>query len=378
MPAGSRALRRASLSLIAVGLLTALTASTAGATPLADEWTAAPPPPALASVLAAVQPPARAHSSPVEELLEVFGWSVDGLQTSIAARLTLPPLSAPAAAWAPPPRLVEGAPPPPPSTASAVVVMDEASMALLAQRDPNRRLAPASLTKVATAALAVQTGRLDETVHNNVESWAMPGSSLMGLHPGDQFSLRDLVYGLMLPSGNDAALSIGRHLAGDDELFVYYMNRMVDHLGLADTHFTDPHGLGGPDHYSSAVDLALLSRYAMQSVDFRHVVGAMDWTAHGSRAIAMSSYVGPFMSWVEGADGLKTGYTRQAGPTFIGSATRNGHRLYVVILNSQDRFGEAAAMLDWAFENHVWSGAQAVSATPAEDDAVVQAAQLKE
>lgn len=371
------ALRLALATVVAVGVLLATTQQSAHADPLADEEHARELE-HLAIQIEAIEYADRGEA--VAEILDVFGWSIEGLGEAIAARMTPPPIADPAPPWAAPPVLHPDAPPPPPSTASAVVVLDEASMSVLVQRAPNERMAPASLTKVATAALAVQSERLDETVHNTVESWAMPGSSLMGLHPGDHFSLRDLVYGLMLPSGNDAALSIGRHLAGGDALFVYYLNKMVERLGLQNTHFTDAHGLGGPDHYSSALDLALLTRYAMQNPEFRQVAGASEWTATGSRTISMSSYVGPFIEWVEGADGGKTGFTYEAGPTFIGSATRDGHRLYVVLLNSVDRFGEAGALLDWAFQNHTWSGTLSVASAPtdAPDDGVVQAARHEE
>ncbi|MCK9485106.1 MAG: D-alanyl-D-alanine carboxypeptidase [Dehalococcoidia bacterium] len=355
------------------------------AEPLADEATHGP----LSRLAGQVETVESASTGQaVRSLLDVFGWSIDGLGEAIAGRLAPPPLADPAPPWNAPPTLRADAPPPPPSTARGVVILDEASMAILCEREAHTRMAPASLTKVATAALAVQSGRLDEVVHNTVESWHMGGSSLMGLHPGDRFPLRDLLYGMMLPSGNDAALAIGRHLAGSDALFVYRMGQMVRHLGLEDTRFIDPHGLGGPGHYSSAYDLALISRYAMQSRDFREVVGAHGWTAEGSRSISMHSYVGPFIDWVEGADGLKTGFTYEAGPTFIGSASRGGHRLYVVLLNSQDRFGEAAALLEWAFQHHDWPSNQQVAAVaPADgpagdddndDDGVVEAARLRE
>lgn len=372
-------LRTALLALMGLGILSTTTLAPTGASPLADDETALEVPHLAIQIATRIEVTQYAGTGEsVRAILAVLGWSIDGLGSDIAARLTPPPLADALPAWAAPPHRIEGTPTPPPSTAKAVVVMDEASMTILVARAPHERLAPASLTKVATAALAVQSGQLDETVVSTVESWNMPGSSLMGLHTDDRFSLRDLVYGMMLPSGNDAALAIGRHIAGGDAVFVHYLNQMVRHLGLQDTHFTDPHGLGGPGHYSSASDLALLSRYAMQDGNFREVVGAQDWTAHGSSTISMSSYVRSFMNRVEGADGLKTGFTYEAGPTFIGSAVRDGHRLYVVLLNSQDRFGEAAALLEWAFQNHQWPSTQQVATVTEEEDGMVQAARHQE
>lgn len=258
-------------------------------------------------------------------------------------------------------------------SASAVAVLDEASMTLLYGKNPDQHRAPASLTKVATAILAIQSDQLDDVVTSDVDCWQMPGSSLMGLRPGDRFTLRDLMYGLILMSGNDAALAIARHLAGNDAMFVYRMNALARSLGLEDTHFTDPHGLGGPEHYSTARDMAILARYAMQFPELREIAHARSWTAWGTREVApddadvkrisMANYVTPFLDTIEGSDGLKTGYTTEAGPTFIGSAERDGRRIYVVLLNAQgDRFAEAGALLDWAFEHHEWPADAASSA----------------
>ena len=183
----------------------------------------------------------------------------------------------------------------------------------------------------------------------------MRGSTVMGLLPGDRFPLRDLLYGLMLPSGNDAALAIGRHVAGTDEAFVGQMNGLLLRLGLADSHFANPHGLGGLDHMTSAYDLAMLSRYGMSLPGFREISTAPFWVAQGSRRIPLGN-VNAFLYSYAGADGVKTGYTRRAGPTLASSATRDGHRLFAVILNSPSREDDARRLLDWAFTNFDWTG----------------------
>jgi serine-type D-Ala-D-Ala carboxypeptidase (penicillin-binding protein 5/6) len=196
-----------------------------------------------------------------------------------------------------------------------------------------------------------------------VDAWAangtvdyrrMPGSSVMGIIPGDCFTVRDLLYGLMLPYGNDAALAIGRFQAGSDDAFVHLMNTFVARLGLTGTHFTDPHGLGSSQHRSSAYDIAMLSRYGMtQHPLFRDIVAKRNWTAHGDREVSMintNSFLGQFGN----ADGVKTGFTGAAGRTLAASASRNGKRLYAVILNDDNRHATAAALLDWAFANHSW------------------------
>jgi serine-type D-Ala-D-Ala carboxypeptidase (penicillin-binding protein 5/6) len=268
----------------------------------------------------------------------------DGQQAiTVSARFSAPPASEPVLP-----------PPPPEVSASAAVVVDDASLAVLYGKHEHERRGPASLTKLATAALAVQFGDVDSTVESTVDSRLMPGSSLMGLLPGETYSMEDLLYGLLLVSGNDAARVIAREVAGTEARFVHWMNEMCRQIGLEDTRFVDPHGLGGPGHYSSAFDMALLARYAMQFEDVARISVARGWTTSGSRPIALHNFVNGFLSSYPGAEGLKTGFTTEAGPTFVGAATRDGRRLYVVLLNSQDRFGEAAALLDWAFDSHAW------------------------
>ncbi len=237
--------------------------------------------------------------------------------------------------------------------ALAAVVVDEASGAVLFDKDAHVARPPASLTKIATAILALEHGDLDAWVDVDVDSRAMHGSTVMGLLPGDRFRLRDLLYGLMLPSGNDAALAIGRYVAASDAAFVDQMNALLDRLGLRDSHFENPHGLGGRNHVTSAYDLAMLSRYAMTLPGFHEVVNTSSWTARGSRTLSFSN-VNSFLSAYAGADGVKTGYTRGAGQTLAASADRNGHRVYVVILNSATRNDDAVRLLNWAFTNFTW------------------------
>ena len=256
--------------------------------------------------------------------------------------------------WAAPPRARnDGIAAPPAIGALAAVVIDEASGEVLFDKDAHVPLPPASLTKIATLVLALESGRLDEWVDIDVDSREMPRSTVMGLIPGDRFTLRDLLYGLMLPSGNDAALAIGRFLAGSDAAFVQEMNRLLLRQGLRESQFSNPHGLGSPDHVTSAYDLAMLSRYGMSLPGFREIVTTGGWTAQGSRVLPLTN-INSFLYSYPGADGLKTGYTRRSGQTLAASATRNGHRLYAIILNSLTRDADAINLLNWAFANLVW------------------------
>jgi D-alanyl-D-alanine carboxypeptidase len=177
----------------------------------------------------------------------------------------------------------------------------------------------------------------------------------MGLLPGDCFTVADLLYGLMLPSGNDAALALGRHLTGSDEDFVIAMNTLLHRLGLEHSPFANPHGLHEAGHHASAYDLAMLARYGMTLPEFAAVVGETYWTARGTRELSMRN--GNYMlgSYPD-ADGVKTGFTEEAGLTLVASATRDGRQLFVVLLDAPNRFDEARWLFDWAFEEHLWPG----------------------
>jgi D-alanyl-D-alanine carboxypeptidase (penicillin-binding protein 5/6) len=169
-------------------------------------------------------------------------------------------------------------------------------------------------------------------------------------------SVRDLLYGLMLPSGNDAAIEIAKAVGdGDVGRFVDRMNQKAEELGLVDTHFANPHGLDAPDHYSSAYDLAMLGRYGMQNPEFAAIVGTRSY--HLAPPSEYDLYNGnSLLKKYPGADGIKIGWTEAAGSTLVASATNSdGKRLIVTVLNSADRDADAAALFDWAWASHSWT-----------------------
>lgn len=286
-----------------------------------------------------------AHAAPAEPAEPAEpSEPADEVDTLVAAPSLQP------AAWAPPPGCCWF--PAPATSASAALVLDEASATVLYEHEGHRRLVPASLTKVATAMVVLDSGiSLDTPVVIDVDSRLMRGSSVMGIRPGDRFTVRDLLYGLMLPSGNDAALALGRAISGADEAFVHEMNALAERLGLHDTHFTNAHGLHNRDHYSSAYDLAMLSRYAMANPTFVEIAGAREWLALGPRPVLVRN-VNLFLDYA-GSDGVKTGFTNRAGRTMIASAVRDGRRIYVVLLNAPNRDADTWRLMDWAFNNSV-------------------------
>lgn len=253
---------------------------------------------------------------------------------------------------APPTRT--GSQPPPVVGAATAVVIDAGSGAVLWGHDERRRQQPASVTKIVTALLAIERGALDDLITVNIEDRRFLIGSRMGLVQGDRFSLRDLLYGLMLPSGNDAAIVIAQYLAGTEAAFAEQMTARMCALGLTDSSFLNASGLGrGEYNLTSAYDLAQVSRVAMELPAFVEIASARSWTARGSRTLSMSN-LNELVSSYPGADGIKIGWTPTAGSTIVGSAMRNGHRVIVVLMNTPNRAGESAALLNWAFSSFTW------------------------
>jgi D-alanyl-D-alanine carboxypeptidase len=248
----------------------------------------------------------------------------------------------------------EGTDPPPSVMARGVAVLDEASGALLYQRDPFLRAAPASITKIVTTIIALERmpdiSRVLTTTVSATALAACDGSSLMGLEPNNRVHLQTLLYGMMLPSGNDAAEQVAFSLGGSREAYVAWMNDKVSALGLRDTHFVTPSGMDADDHYSSAYDMAVLGRYAMQNPMFRTIAATPyfvgdEYYMHNLNGL-LSSYAG--------ADGVKIGYTEIAGRTIVGSATRDGHRVYVSLMGSRNPNGDSITLFEWVWKTFRW------------------------
>jgi len=252
---------------------------------------------------------------------------------------------------------------PPPITALSAAVVDDACGDLLFGKDAHRRTPPASITKVVTAIVAVETTDPDEIVTVNIDNFFAGDSTVMGLETGMRLSMRDLLYGLLLPSGNDAAVAIARRVAGNVPAFVGRMNAKVRELGLQDTHFTNPHGLDAAGHYSSAYDMAMLGRYAYKDPLIAEIVGTQQYQPNWDGPELWS---GNLLLWLyPGADGIKTGWTEKAGQTMIATGQRDGHRLFVAVMGSLDRYTDVMRLLDWGFENVAGRPAGSCSAASA-------------
>lgn len=240
--------------------------------------------------------------------------------------------------------------PAPKVEAASAVVLDMQSKRVLYEKNAEVRRPMASTTKIMTAIIAIENGRLDEIVTVSKRAASIRGSTI-GLREGEQYSLRELLYGLLLSSGNDAALAIAEHFGGTVEAFAEMMNRKAQELGLVNTSFKNPHGLDTDGHYTTAHELALLTAYALSNPDFSKIVGTKvsAITKHSLQNTNEMLFAYP------GADGVKTGYTGQAGRCLVTSATRDKWRIISVVLNcsSRDRRAQnSRSILDYAFTNY--------------------------
>lgn len=236
-------------------------------------------------------------------------------------------------------------------SARYIAAIEGACGALIFGRDANGRFPPASLTKLMTAAVATDQADIDTMITSDVDGMALydeTGSTVMGLKPGMELSLLDLLYGLLLPSGNDAAIAIAKGISGSEEAFVTLMNEKAKSLALNDTNFTNVHGLYEEGLYSSAYDMAILARYVMQNADLRRIVSTLSWQPQWDGPEVWNGNA--FLTKYEGADGVKIGFTEESKQTIVASATRGERQIIASLMSSDDRYTDAERLLDWAFE----------------------------
>ncbi|MDQ2744665.1 MAG: hypothetical protein M3Z66_20550 [Chloroflexota bacterium] len=242
--------------------------------------------------------------------------------------------------------------PVPPVRARAAAVIDADTGRLMMGVNAHQHLAIASTTKVMTALLALQLGKLSDRI-------TVPGAAfnfesdatVMGLHAGQVVTLRDLLYGLLLPSGADAANTIAIHYAGSEAHFVQLMNREAANLGMRDTHYVTAHGLDAPGQYSSAYDLATLGEYVSALPQLMRVVDtpSYSWDGH------ILSNLNHVILWYPGADGIKPGFTYAAGLCQVLDAHRDGRHVVVAVLNTPDMVIDARDLLNFALRDFSWA-----------------------
>lgn len=236
-------------------------------------------------------------------------------------------------------------------SAEAAVLLDWNSGRILYARKPHLPKPMASTTKIMTAILGLEMGKLDDTVLTSPRAAAAGGSSIW-LEEGEEKTLEELLYGLMLRSGNDAAVAIAEHLAGKETAFAEIMTRRARELGARNTSFRNPHGLHHEEHYTTAYDLCLIAAHAMGMVKFREIISTdhiiISWPGHPwDRHLYNQNKL---LELYAGGEGIKTGWTTPAGRCFAGAASRNGRRLVVVLLNAPQMWEDTIKLLDYGFD----------------------------
>ena len=234
-------------------------------------------------------------------------------------------------------------------SAASAVLMDAETGRVLYAKDENTPRPIASTTKLMTALVAAEylQGDLSRTVTIRREWTGIEGTSLY-LEPGEEITLETLLYGLLLHSGNDAAVALAGICGGDVETFVGWMNQRAQDLGMTNTHFSDPNGLGDENHYASALDMAKLGAACLKNPTVAKITATRTITLEG-RALTNHNK----LLWqYEGCTGMKTGYTRQAGRTLVSSAEKDGQTLICVTLNDRDDWADHKALLDYGFATY--------------------------
>ena len=233
-------------------------------------------------------------------------------------------------------------------SAASAVLLDAESGRILYARNENEERAIASITKLMTALVAAEyLDDLSQTITVRKEWTGIEGTSLY-LKAGEEISLETLLYGLLLHSGNDAAVALAAHCAGDVETFVGWMNQRARDLGMTGTHFSDPSGLGDEDHYSTALDMARLGAACLKNPVVAKIVATKSIVLGGRSFTNHNKLLWQY----EGCTGMKTGYTRQAGRTLVSSAERDGQKLVCVTLSDGNDWADHKALLDYGFETY--------------------------
>lgn len=240
----------------------------------------------------------------------------------------------------------------------AAVLIDSKTGKVLYNKNGVTHMAPASTTKVLTAAVALEEGKLDDIVTVSKRASSQEGSSIYSTE-GEKFTLEQLLYALLLESANDAAVAIAEHIAGSVEKFADLMNARAKEWGATNSHFANPNGLPDPNHYTTAYDLAVITKHAMANPKFREIV------ATEYKDIPRNNPLSPKRVWnhnkiirggrlyYQGANGVKTGYTKEAKQCLVSSANRNGQEFIAVVLGSEGNniWTDSTSLLDYGYAN---------------------------
>ena len=238
-------------------------------------------------------------------------------------------------------------------SAKSHIVIDAKSGRIISQRNADSVLPMASTTKIMTGLLACESNKLTEIVQISSFAAITEGSSLW-LKPGEKQTLLDLTYGLMLKSGNDAAVAIAEHLAGNIDAFAVIMNKKARDIGAINTHFVNPHGLDSEKHYTTARDLALITREALKNRTFSKIVSTKEYIIPfvGEKWNRKITNHNKLLWRLEGCNGVKTGFTKRCGRCLVSSAKRGNEHLICVTLDAPDDWNDHTELLEQGFEKY--------------------------
>ncbi len=238
------------------------------------------------------------------------------------------------------------------NTGTSVIAMEVSTNRVLTGTAIHEKRYMASTTKILTAIVIIENCNLDEIVTVTQKTVGVEGSSIY-LKAGEKISVRHLLYGLMLRSGNDCAETLAVHCSGSISAFADLMNKTAEKIGATESNFVNPHGLHDDNHYTTAYDLALISCYALKNEEFAKIVSTKKITVPKStqdydRVLINKNKM---LSLYDGANGIKTGYTKKAGRCLVSSAKRNGMQVVTVVLNYGAMWDKSCELLDYTFDN---------------------------
>ncbi len=237
-------------------------------------------------------------------------------------------------------------------TATGVYIYDLGTGVVLYEKEPHRRLKMASLTKIMTSLVALDYYDIDSVL--SVRNGQSANGSTAKLKKGDKFIASDLLYALLVPSGNDAAITLAENYPGGYQAFISRMNSKTIEMGLQNTHFVNVSGVESQNHYTSAYDITMIAKSALSRPQFAQVVSTQKVTIKSLKGNLYPLETTNILLGDQGIYGVKTGWTPEAGECLVILAEKDGHQVIISLLNSQDRFGEAQTLFDWIFQNYSW------------------------
>ena len=235
----------------------------------------------------------------------------------------------------------------------SAIVFDRNTKSILYEKDINTKRAMASTTKIMTCIIILENGNLNDTVKISQKS-ANTGGSRLGLKKNDSITVKDLLYGLMLRSGNDAAVALAEYMSGSIEEFANLMNEKAKTLGLTNTHFVTPHGLDDENHYTTAYELALLTDYALNNSTFSKIVNTKNYTITINGYSKALNNTNELLGYLNGVNGVKTGFTGNAGRCLVTSCVRNNFNIITIVLGADTkkiRTTDSIHLIEYAYNN---------------------------